>query len=428
MMESLLAMGSSIRMIQFLVYSVALLGAGFYLRSGLSHLGLPMATEATEKPIEIEECSQLSQKAIQLALPTGDVISRDTRCPVSDAWLADYLHNYYHPTNSKSKSKSKKKEEFVFLNFGCNKGFDAVQVAADVSGDHQLFDKQKWYTHLEINTKAIRRPNGVCHQGEVDSNSNNTIHKKKKHSHDKPHKVQVHCVEAMPQTVSKLQHAATATKADKHGIHIHNYALVGNNAPSTILFPNPPGKGGVEHMGIGSCQEEKYKKHCKQVPAITIDNYVAQHVSTSTSTTRIPFVSIDVEGYDFTLMKAAPDTLQRTDYLEFEFHSHGDWANQTLHDATDMLEQFGFVCYWAGQNQLWRISSCWMDVYGSFHGWSNVACVNPLHQPGLAAKMEHVFEASQEAALLNIDIIDNNKPPRKKSNKNKNKSTATQQP
>ena len=70
----------------------------------------------------------------------------------------------------------------------------------------------------------------------------------------------------------------------------------------------------------------------------------------------------------------------------------GDWNQQKLYDAMTMLKEYGFVCYWSGVNQLWKMTdTCWLDHF-EFHQWSNVACVSPQHQPQLAAKMEQIFE------------------------------------
>ena len=47
--------------------------------------------------------------------------------------------------------------------------------------------------------------------------------------------------------------------------------------------------------------------------------------------------------------------LKRVDYIEFEHHGVGDWKTQKLEDAIDLLSSYGMICYWTGQNQLWKI-------------------------------------------------------------------------
>ena len=105
----------------------------------------------------------------------------------------------------------------------------------------------------------------------------------------------------------------------------------------------------------------------------------------------IHFLSIDVEGFDFNVMKGGTRTLARTEYLEFEYHYVGNWAKQSLQDAIKMLDDLGFTCYWAGKDKLWRLDdSCWLDHY-NFHTWSNVACVNRKLNRQLAMNMENTF-------------------------------------
>jgi len=341
----------------------------------------PLLQSSPRSPPIILQCNFLQRQLIGKELPTGKYFRSLSGCPESGAWLTDYFENYHSDD-----------EPFVFLNFGCNKGYDSLRVANAVSRQGDLFDKQKWGVALNI------RDQGVCKQGALSENF------PQPNDPNLPtRKVQVHCVEAMPQTVTHLQHAATATSANQHGFHVHNYAMVGAGAEPSILFPNPRGATGQEWFGMAHCQNKvPADKDCTLVPAITVDQFVDKHVTTVQST-RIPYVSIDVEGYDYTIMKAAPQTLQRTDYLEFEFHDTGDWGYQDLKEAIDMLQQqAGLVCYFAGVHRLWRITHCWQETYGQFHAWSNVACVNPIHQPQLAQKMESIFDATLEITMKKV--------------------------
>lgn len=321
-----------------------------------------------------QDCSSLQKRLIQKTLPTGQTIMDRTRCPDSSAWLTDYLED----------AGASSTEPFLFLNFGCNKGYDSIFVAGRITRNTAVFDKQKWTDALE----GAGGP-GVCGQG-MTSNSNAATPP----DVSKPRRsVQVHCIEAMPLTVEKLRKAAQVTQANENGFYVHHYAMSGAPGGTPILFPNPAGKAGDEAFGVHVCQEDpEMKPHCVPVPTKTIDEFVQEHVQSGSNNRRIPFVSIDVEGLDFTLMKAATQTLARTDYLEFEYHDRSDWAKQKLEDAMFMLKDYGFVCYWAGRNKLWKLSGeCWMP-YMEHHLWSNVACVNPAFATKLAAEMEAVFE------------------------------------
>ena len=79
-------------------------------------------------------------------------------------------------------------------------------------------------------------------------------------------------------------------------------------------------------------------------------------------------------------------------FLEFEYHGVNRWARSDLQDLVDLLDQFGFDCYWQGgfgwadgvmvQNsgKLWRLTGCWDDsyytVFRDYGSNGNVACVN----------------------------------------------------
>ena len=183
-----------------------------------------------------------------------------------------------------------------------------------------------------------------------------------------------------------------------NGLIVSHYAISGPGPEEgKTMFPDRV--AGHEGSHFDEClnydkltPQQQANIKCKEVKTITIDRYLKKHIDRRDTKKgrRIPFLSIDIEGYDFSGMKAGRKTLQRTDYLEFEYHVAGDWGKQKLEDAVNMLKGHGFVCYWAGVNKLWRITDCWMDRF-EHHGWSNVACVNPKYQPALARKMEDVF-------------------------------------
>jgi FkbM family methyltransferase len=312
-------------------------------------------------------CTPLEKRLTQKAIPDAKTIICATKCPDSSAWLNDYLGD------------ASETEAFIFLNFGCNKGYDSLFVAETITRKTEVFNPKKWAEAI-----GIGHP-GNCFQGASENNSpiDPTLPKRL---------VEVHCIEAMPQTAEKLTHAADITTAKAHGLHTYNYAMTGTAGGATILFPNPTNGAGVENLGMHHCRHDATKHQCKEVPTRTVDEFVQEYVDISVPNRRIPFISIDVEGFDATVLQGSKETLKRTDYLEFEYHGQGDWLQQKLEDTVNMLKDYGFVCYWAGVNQLWRMSdTCWHNHF-EFHMWSNVACVAHEHQPKLAAKMEQVFE------------------------------------
>lgn len=313
-------------------------------------------------------CSELQHCFMREALPSPAVVVEATACPESDRWLDEYLEEQRLASTT---------QNFLALYFGCNKGFDALHTAAVISRDVSVFGKRHW-------AEATGANSGICGQGSGDDED---FHKR-----DKGRPVEVHCVEALPQTARILTKGAEATRADQHGLKVHNYAIVGTPGVGSILFPDGADFFGEEGFSLAHCAREEFRDKCVETPAATIDEYVDKHVALTEGET-IPYLSIDIEGFDYTAMKAATNTLQRTNYLEFEYHGQGDWLDQNLKDAIDMLSGHGLVCYWSGRSQLYRITNCWLD-YFDFHSWSNVACVSPQRQPKLAAKMEAVFRSS----------------------------------
>jgi FkbM family methyltransferase len=321
--------------------------------------------------------STLHQRLIRKTLPSGNVIQQKTRCPDAGAWLLDYWNQISDDLDDT--------ESYLAFFFGCNKGYDAINTARMVSRKASIFSKFKWKEALNISD------HGACGQGRVDKNTEEEQMKKLLQLKEKS--VEVHCVEAAPSTAERLRQASLQTKSADNGLIVKHYALTGDPLVQSINFPDATDSSevGKELFNFEFCQLEKYRNSCTRVTAMTIDQYMEKHLDDKDR--RIPFISIDVEGYDFTLMKAAKETLKRTDYLEFEYHHFGDWKNQTLEDAVAMLKKdYGFVCYWAGRNELWQITDCFLRDLYEFHDWSNVACVNPDYQPQLSKKMHEVFE------------------------------------
>ena len=126
-------------------------------------------------------------------------------------------------------------------------------------------------------------------------------------------------------------------------------------------FVNFPNAGvGTEHLGIGHCNGASGGQYnCVEVPVYSLDNYVDKYVKGNGP---INILSIDVEGYDCDVLFGATSVLDRTHYLEFEYHEQGNWGKLHIQDAVRLLDGKGFTCYWAGKNKLWRISGCYFEL------------------------------------------------------------------
>jgi hypothetical protein len=154
-----------------------------------------------------------------------------------------------------------------------------------------------------------------------------------------------------------------------------------SSADGTIGFASAA--GGAENAGLDGC-----KKNCEEVPMYSLQTYVNKFVKSKIAPINV--LSIDVEGFDFDVLFGAGDVLDRTEYIEFEYHASGNWKNYHVMDAVRLLNGKGFTCYWSGRGKLWRLTECDHEVYNHWHGWSNVACAH-RSQKVLAIKMENLF-------------------------------------
>ena len=81
---------------------------------------------------------------------------------------------------------------------------------------------------------------------------------------------------------------------------------------------------------------------------------------------------IDVEGFDFEVLRGRNSTLGNAEYVELQSersHPSLEWGNdlrqgrKPLKSAIDYLDNIGFTCYWAGSGKLWKITECWHPHY-----------------------------------------------------------------
>ena len=118
----------------------------------------------------------------------------------------------------------------------------------------------------------------------------------------------------------------------------------------TTFFPNP--REGVENLSLANCDVQS------RIAWKSLCNYwVELHVTNNQGPINV--LSIDVEGCDFDVTFGAGSVLDRTEYLEFEYHKRGTWGEYHITDAVRLLDGKGFTCYWAGLNMLWRITDCY---------------------------------------------------------------------
>jgi FkbM family methyltransferase len=332
-------------------------------------------SDPTSKPVQ---CSQETKVIIENQLdPTFCAethapwlqkcsLTKATKCPD-----ATWIDKHYKESALTSLEGSSTKESFVGISIGCNKGFDALNTMR-MGTLNTKFDKNAWARAMGETDNSVCNQNSVA-QFDIATGA-------------QARQGEMHCIELMPLTVSRLTEAAQALDIVDQGFVITGAGM--GKEDSTMRLPKID-KVGTENRGLANDCTKEQLTGCIEVAVLSLDSFVAKYVN---STGPIHSLSIDVEGFDFDVILGGKQTLKRVQYLEFEYNWMGSWAKQSLSDAVDLLDEDGFTCYWAGQDMLWRITDCWLDHF-KLHFWSNVACVN-RKQEKLAKSMEATFQAT----------------------------------
>ena len=314
---------------------------------------------------KVASCSSDQMTMIKTQL--GSRISEKTRCP-NNSWLQDYFKQDF---KSRTDNKS-----FIGISIGCNKGFDAINTARMGMNDPK-FDKLLWVKEMTPNILQVGAKNilqvGACKQM-LDPQFEILADEPKRSG-------EMHCVEPVPSTAHILHSVRERLGLDKGSSTFEVTKAAVSSADGTVAFPNVT--AGVENANMGNC-----KHNCEEVPMYSLQSYVNKFVKNKIDPINV--LSIDVEGFDFDVLFGAGSVLDRTEYIEFEYHKKGNWINYHIMDTVRLLNGKGFTCYWAGQQKLWRLTECDHELYEHWHGWSNVACVH-RSQNVFATKMEKLF-------------------------------------
>ena len=310
--------------------------------------------------------------------PTSNQLKWMTNCP-SEISRSDLMMDSVDLPPPHNNTRRSNTPSAIYV--GCNKALDAVNTLRMLSLN-ATYDKGVWRTTMNIEESACNQH--MSPQFPILPPNNDSS------------EATVVCIEAMPSTFQKLNYSLTKLHWDPNAFQLHHAAITDADSNSTsaggaILFPNA--RVGTEELGISHCHQKKYKHRCEVVPQYTLDTLLLQN--TNNFTDMIDMLSIDVEGYDYLVLKGAPNILDRTRYLEFEYNDVGPWlsSEHKLSSAISWLSKKGFVCYWKGMNNnLWRITGCWIDIWDVWEQWSNIACVHASHSPRLATKMETHYQ------------------------------------
>jgi len=189
-------------------------------------------------------------------------------------------------------------EDFVGISVGCNKGTDAV-LAARMGMNDRAYDAPAWLETI-----------GLGHTTVCPNKKQKKIYLPKRNG-------EMHCIEPMPNNFRAVDNASNSLGLMKEGFVVTNAAVSARNG--VVKFPD--GKAGLEAYGISNCDQTTDKNSfCVNVPMYSLDSYVQKFVK---SRGPITFLSIDTEGWDFDVLFGGSSTIDRTFYLEFEYHQAG---------------------------------------------------------------------------------------------------------
>jgi len=296
-------------------------------------------------------------------------ITKKTGCP-DPSWL----HAHYTLLGGA--------KDFFAVNIGCNKGFDAIQYLR-MGTNNASISKSQWREYMPADMQP-----GVCGQ-ERDERELSSSHSSSAAAVQS--NARVVCVEPLTNTYAALASAAAHYPGQ---FDVLQYA-VNNEPPGTALFPKAT--SGAEKEGTGNCyskrpaRQARLRELCEPIPTTKLDLLMQQPDYQGRD---VHILLIDVEGWDYEVLKGGVETLRRTHYLEFEYNWRGQWwdqkEEQPLLEAVTLLDNMDFTCYWAGQRQLWQLTGCWLPHYNGLF-WSNVVCVNRVLSPILAQTMSDLF-------------------------------------
>jgi FkbM family methyltransferase len=272
----------------------------------------------------------------------------NSNCPLQTSWMQTFLEVSYS------------NKDAVLISIGCNRGDDLLNIM-------RLWSRNASYAYNAVETEynTLFQSGRACpFPADIDPPVSN------------PRPAQAFCVEAMSST-SKAVYDIFQRQHWDSTIHVIHAAV--SSARGEAWFPSS--FIGQETMGLN---EEGEMGH-DLVPVITVDELVKEH-----KLSRVDVLSIDTEGNDAKVLLGAVHTLPLVRFLEFEYHHIGHWGQSDLQLIAELLDQFGFDCYWQGnKGQLWRLTGCWDDSFYSKRDWSNIACVKRKER-GFHAVMEAI--------------------------------------
>ncbi len=191
------------------------------------------------------------------------------------------------------------------------------------------------------------------------------------------------CIEPMESNFRFLSSSFSSLKYSAPSVTLTNAAF--GSLPGWVRFTNA--KPGVESIGMDAADGGPDEPiPAGGIPVMTLDHYVERN-----KIDMIDWLSIDTEGNDARVIIGGSRLFaaQKVRLFEFEAHAVNHWTKSDLEDLIDLLDNFGYTCYWeTNSGKLVQLSGCWAPPYYQ-HYWKNVAC---------ALRTEPIFETMDKLA------------------------------
>ena len=292
---------------------------------------------------------------------------RNSNCPVTQAWVDVLLDETADMPSA------------TVVSIGCNKGDDFIFQMRDWSGNSTYAPMVYKALAESIFNDSLTSPRSCTLRAD-------TVREFPYHARP----TRGYCIEPLPRTfifleacMQELQYLGPVKLVEAAMSSVHG----------TALFPDA--EAGRECFGL-DFDPENNPYGTVEVEVKTLDSLMR-----SESIETIDFLSIDAEGHDVRVLLGALHTLaaHKIRYFEFEYSEHGKWATSDLEDVIDMLDHFGYDCYWAlNSGGLSRLTGCWHPTYAAEAFWSNIACIS-RRQSRTHARMQEIADVSHDGIV-----------------------------
>jgi len=312
----------------------------------------------------------------------------ETNCPQTP-WLDDMVRDDVRPDK-------------VFMDIGCNKGDDTIELLERWSPAGGPFEKSAWLKSYK-NTVGYGHDIHACEwewseDGGKRVGNVSTDYVRAKFLPQEAAQSAVPgptaiCVEPSDANLQALEATAAALgygKSDKGSLSIIHAAVTDEAAPgATAWFPDTSAGDEQGHLN-------RQRRQRSYVNLTTVDRLAADFP-------KVDILRIDTEGWDPKVITGAASTLARVRYLEFEVlrgKKDTPWIQTTLGSVIKSLSRKGFECYWAGNSGiLISLEKCWVEGFER-PAWANVVCVKQQDRwaPFLRKYAFHPQQASRSVA------------------------------